>query len=328
MANSVLFKSVNQRTLVMGFSTVLFGTAAATVVGNEEFLPAFLCVLFALFFQMAFNLRHRYHDFIYGFGESVNDELEQNNSSNIPTRVVLREGSTASFIVALTIGLGILSFAGWWVLVLGLLLGLLAWINYLGSHQLTRTPFGLLVTFLLFGPVGVIGTMMVQIMSGFNNGSVSIHHITLYEVLPSFFFGVIAGLMAVNCHLAFSAETVENDTLNGKKTFTVKYGEIGAEMLYILDGILILTLFIVMQLIGELAHRWFVLIVPIIVSLSYFVIWKKVHGKIGLKGYRLLENYTLGAMLVTAIWVLLFYVIFGVPDKSDVLYFGYHFALI
>lgn len=321
MATPIFIKEINLSTLAMSTSTVAFGSAAAMVTGNEEVLPGILCLLFAWFFQIAFNLRHRYYELVFHYGEHENDAEIVRNATNVPSRFVLKEGSVAAFIFAITIGLGIISFAGWWTIPYGAILFGLAWLNYVAPQQLSRTPFGIIVTFLLFGPVGVFGSTFVQIASGFNNGSMAIHTLSWFDIGPAFYFGLASGFMAVNCHLAFTGSTAESDRQNGKRTFTVMLGNVGAEVVYILNGFLMLLCFIVMQYFGHIHYRWFVITIPAIIALLYFFFWNTIHKNKDGKGFRFLINYSLIAMLIVSVSTFIFYLVFGVPDSSMMEYF-------
>lgn len=321
MAKPIFIKEINLSTLAMSTSTIAFGSAAALVTGSQEILPGILCLLFAWFFQIAFNLRHRYHELVYHYGENENDSEAVNSADIVPTRFVLKEGSVAACIFALTIGLGIISFAGWWTVLYGLVLFGLAWLNYVAPNQLSRTPFGIVVTFLLFGPVGVVGSTFVQIASGFNNGSMPIHTINWHDLGPAIYLGLASGFMAINCHLAFTASSAALDKANGKRTFSVIAGPVGAEVTYIANGFLMLLCFIVMQIFGHLTYRWFALVVPTIVSVFYFFLWNSIHKNPDKKGFNILIKYSLLAMLIVAVATFIFYLIFGAPDISMLEYF-------
>lgn len=226
----VLSKSINPESLLIGVSTVLAGSAAAGLHGNLEILPAILCMLFAVFAQMASNLAHRYMDECTNSGENIDDKISGVSESGIPTKIILKEGFISVMLITIMIGCAIATMTGWWAFVLGLIIFLIGWVTNAGP-MLVRTPWSLLSTFLLFGPIGVIGTSLVQ----------SLHEATdplgWYDLSPAIYIGCVMGFMTANCHIVYNFASYHADRRNSKRTFSIAFGRKAARILFIINGL-------------------------------------------------------------------------------------------
>ena len=238
---NVITKSINAESLLMGMATVFAGTAAAGLHGNLEVLPAILCLLFAIFSQGASNLAHRYMDECTNSGENIDDDISGTGESGFPTRVILKEGFISLTLLAMMIGCSLATMTGWWAFALGILIFIIGWFTNAGP-MLVRTPWSLVSTFLLFGPIGVMGTSLVQ----------SLHEATdplgWYDLSPAIYLSGVMGLMAVNCHITYNFATYHNDIRNDKKTFSIVFGRKAARILFIANGLLWLGLMLAMCL--------------------------------------------------------------------------------
>lgn len=229
-ANEVLYRASNPHTLYIGLSSVFAGTAAAAVHGNLEVLPAVLCVIFVIFGQLASNLCHRYFDDKYEFGENMSDGLYADGERKTTMRVI-HEGMMAATIMAAMAGLSIMTMAGWWTLIVALLLVMVLVICNIGPRPISRTPAYLIATFFIFGPIGVIGTSLVQSQHSTDN------MLNWFDIAPAVWMSVVIGLMAVNEHLLFNYRSYLDDRRNKRCTFTVRFGRKANRRMFFINGI-------------------------------------------------------------------------------------------
>lgn len=216
-AYEILKKAAAPKTLLMGISSVISGTAAAASHGNIEILVAILCLMFVIFGQIAANYTHRYCDDKYHFGENRVEGFYDEKMTQ-PVSWLIKEGIKAFSILAAMAGFAILAICGWWTLCIAALLGIIIVTVNLGRHPFTRRPVYLLASFLIFGPIGVIGTELTQ---SWLSTDVLLNK---WDIAPAIVMSIIMGCMAVNVHLIFGMVSRKKDIQIGKRTFAVKYG--------------------------------------------------------------------------------------------------------
>lgn len=194
----VILKAAAPKTLWLGISSVIGGCAAAAVHGSFELLPAVLCLLFAILAQATGNVMYYYHDVSHP--EAKGNPLYANISANLPASlpVVLKEAVKVLGIMTATLGCAIFSLSGLWTLIIGAIILFVIVAHNTSSNSLCNTVFYPLITFLLFGPVGVIGTTLVQTHIN------SEYLLSSWDLYPALTMSVIVGLMAFNSHLYFS----------------------------------------------------------------------------------------------------------------------------
>jgi 1,4-dihydroxy-2-naphthoate octaprenyltransferase len=129
----------------------------------------------------------------------------------------VRAGIVVMAVVALALGLALVAYRGWPVLVIGVV-SLLAALAYMGGPvPIAYTPLGELTVFLFFGLVAVIGTDWVLTASV---GPVSM----LAAVAMG---GLAAAALAVNNH-----RDIAHDRSTGRNTFAVCYGERSSQRMF------------------------------------------------------------------------------------------------
>ena len=180
----------------MGIGVTLSGTGCALLHGNVEPLIAVLCVLFALFTQMAGNVLYHY------FQQKNYLELKKKNEMLPPVNVdmtmqpLLPNIAQMLAIFAAMCGLAIVGMSYWWAIGVGLVVFALSYLSVTCVKFLADTPLHLILTFLLFGPVAVISTSLVQTASG-AEGNI----LNWFDMAPSVYMCMIAGLMCMDVDL-------------------------------------------------------------------------------------------------------------------------------
>lgn len=253
----LILKASAPRTLWLGVASVIAGTAAAEAHGNLEILPAIICLIFALSAQATSNILHRYYDEKHGYGENRSDKLVCDDIDS-PVDSILKEGVKVFGIVTATAGLAIFSMAGWWTFLFAIAIVLISFINNAGKHPFCRTPFYPLSTFLLFGPVGVIGTELVQSQRSAGN------IISWWDLSPAVLGCVVIGLMAMNSHVIYGAFHRRTNIESRRTTFYGRYGRRGAIALLLISTAVYTAIGFAAPYILELYPAWCYFPVPMI----------------------------------------------------------------
>lgn len=224
------------RSLLLSAGTVMAGTAAAVVRGNMEVLAASVCLLFALTMQLGCNLYHNYE--MLQRAESVRRHGETVSEERGPlARRVLREGSFACLVISLMLGLTIMTMSAdfLWTILVGVAVYGLVYLMTRGP-QVYRSPWSLLITFLLFGPIGVMSTGFLQFQ---HEAARSLWN--SYDSYPCVFLGIAMGFLACSHHLVQSYFSYQIDDSRKQKGCVGWFGKRGVRVLVGLMGVISLA---------------------------------------------------------------------------------------
>lgn len=205
------------RTLPAAVAPVLVGTGAAAQVNGAHLGRALLAAGVALALQVGVNFANDYSDGVRGTDANRVGPLRLTASGAAPPGRV-RAAAFASFAAAAVLGLALVALSGhWWLLAVGAAAIAAAW-YYTGGRQ----PYGYLGlgevgVFLFFGLVAVLGTTYTQA-----------DRVTWPAVAGAIGVGLVAcALLTVN-----NIRDVPGDSLAGKRTLAVRFGERRARQAY------------------------------------------------------------------------------------------------
>lgn len=245
---NLLFKTINPVSLLIGVSSVLAGTAAATGFGHPNVLTAIFCLVFAVAGQMAAAFTGRYLDEKRHLGRNEAECLEKYSPE--PLIGVLKEGINAFTLLAATAGVYLLATSGWWTIVVAIMLAMLVYAVNVGSNPLVRSPFYLLVTFLIYGPIAVFGTAFTQESV---NSSI---FMCIYNDGAEFMLSGIMGLQAVSVHLICSLLDSNINKEFNRRTFLVRFGKKAAIVFYVINSVVITALMAFSPFVSPLTIEW------------------------------------------------------------------------
>lgn len=228
-AFQILIKAAGLRRLWLGIASVVAGTAAAAAHGNLQPFPALACLLFAIFAQCASNVMHRYYDAKNGYGENEENNIVYADDIDRPLTYILKEGIQVFSILTATAGLAVLSMAGWWTILFAAFIAIIVVISNTGPHPLCRSVFYPVATFLIFGPIAVVGTAFVQ------SQHEALALFSWWDLMPALTLGMITGMMAVNCHVIFGVFHRRNNVTSSRTTFFGRYGNAATGLLLVIS---------------------------------------------------------------------------------------------
>ena len=197
------------RTLPAAVTPVVVGSAVAYAEAAFAWLPALLCLVFALLIQIAANFANDYFD-----AKSGADNAERVG----PTRAVaaglispraMWRGTVATLAAAFLVGCGLIPFGGWWLIAVGILSILCALAYTGGPYPLGYHGWGDVFVILFFGLVAVVFTHYVQA------GQVS---------AAAGWLGLGCGLVIDNLLVVNNVRDEATDRAAGKRTVVVRFG--------------------------------------------------------------------------------------------------------
>lgn len=211
--------AIRPASLLVAISPVLVGaTLGFERTGGVDLVAALLVFGAALLMQVITNMQNDVGYTVRG-GEAGGTRigLPRATANGWLTVRHVRIGIVLAAVVAVALGLALVAYRGWPVLVIGVL-SLLAALAYMGGPlPIAYTPLGELTVFLFFGLVAVIGTDWV--LTG-SVGAVSMLAATAIG-------GLAAAALAVNNH-----RDIAHDRSTGRYTFAVCYGARASRGLY------------------------------------------------------------------------------------------------
>ncbi len=211
--------AVRPPSLLVAISPVLVGASLGFErTGALDLLALLLVFGAALLMQVITNMQNDVGYTVRG-GESSGTRtgLPRATANGWLSVRDVRAGIVVVAVVAVGLGLALVSYRGWPVLAIGTA-SLLAALAYMGGPRpIAYTPFGELTVFAFFGLVAVAGTDWVL------TGSVG-----LVSLLAAVAIGSLAAAaLAVNNH-----RDIAHDRLVGRRTFAVNFGERASRRLF------------------------------------------------------------------------------------------------
>lgn len=255
------------RTLPVSVAGVIAGTACAIAYHSFRPAPALICLLFAVLAQIASNFANEYFDYVNGLDRPGRDGFRRGvTEGDISPRAMLW-ATIGVIAMDCMIGLSLLCYGSWWLLLVGIAVALFAVGYSAGPYPLSHHGLGDLAVVIFFGIVPVTLTCYLQTgLWGWHSISIPI--------------SVAIGLMAANVLIVNNYRDAEDDKTVGKHTTVVLFGRdiMGAAYLY--SGLVAaaITAWAMWPMLGITA-----LIPTLVYAAAHIFIWSKMRRSRGKK---------------------------------------------
>lgn len=130
------------RTLPASASPVIAASAYAFYAGTFRWVPAVLCLLFALLAQVASNMANDYFDYVKGSDKAGRVGPRRAVASGDITPRAMLMGTFCVLGVACAVGLGLVFFAGWQLIPIGVIIAVFALAYTAGPYPLAYHGLG------------------------------------------------------------------------------------------------------------------------------------------------------------------------------------------
>lgn len=206
---AIWFEATRPRTLPAAVAPVLVGTALALRAGSVKWPAAAVCLGFALLVQIGTNFANDYYDARKGADTAERVGPRRAVASGLVSPETMRAAMVGVFASAFALGLTLLVYGGWPLLLVGVL-SIACGVAYTGGpYPLAYHGLGDVFVFIFFGLVAVGATAFVQ------TGTLD---------AASWLAGAGVGALATNILVANNYRDVETDAKAGKRTLLVKWG--------------------------------------------------------------------------------------------------------
>ena len=254
------------RTLPVSVAGVVAAGALAWHFGHFHWVPAMLCVVFALLAQIVSNFANEYYDFKRGTDKVGRVGPRRGvTEGDIKPRTLLIV-TYATLALACAVGLCLLFYGEWWLLPCGVVIALAALAYSTGPYPLSYHGLGEFTVFLFYGVVPVSLSFYV-IAGGFN----------VFAILAS----MAIGFMGVNVLIVNNYRDADDDRDAGKRTSVVIFGRTLAALAYLINGFCAICILTPLWMRLILLEKWLWLAAPIVYLLMHIATWLRLRRRTG-----------------------------------------------
>lgn len=285
------------RTLPVSMSGVIIAIGLAKWNHYFHWVPAVLCLLFALLAQIASNTANEYFDYLHGADKPGRVGPRRGVTEGDIKPNTLRNVTIGLLALAGAVGCGLIPYGGWWLLPVGIVIALAALAYSTGPYPLSYHGLGELTVFIFFGLIPVNLTYYVMSLR--------------YDPLV-ILFSIAIGLMGVNVLLVNNYRDVEDDREAGKRTSVVIFGRKPGALAYLINGYAGMGMLSALWVM--IAVRWgmgrslpvWTLIVPVIYLIMHTFTWYKLTRRDGAALNSLLGETARNMLIFTLLMTIIF----------------------
>ena len=215
-------EAMRLRTLPVSTAGVLAAWAIASGSAVFRWIPAVICLLFAVGAQIASNFANEYYDYRDGLDRPGRSGPRRGVTEGDITPAAMKRATYGVLAATSLLGLTLIIWGGWWLLAAGILIALGALAYSAGPWPLSRHCLGEVMVIIFFGIVPV--TLTSWLVSG--------------QWLPTAFpISVAIGLMAANVLIINNYRDADDDRAVGKHTLATWLGRKVVRALYLVFAI-------------------------------------------------------------------------------------------
>lgn len=257
-------EALRLRTLPVSVAGVLAGVAVGAAFAPVRWIPAVICLVFALLAQIVSNFANEYFDFKGGLDKKGREGFRRGvTEGDIRPDAMLR--ATVSLLAFdCLLGLSLVYWGGWWLLAVGVAIAVFALAYSTGPYPLSHHGLGDVAVVVFFGVVPVMLTAYLQTGSWWTaTPAASGRFVELWQMAFPVSLGI--GMLADNVLIVNNVRDIEDDREVGKHTTAVIFGRRAMTTVYgiFCFGGIALTFLPVMWLIGGyLKWIWLLLFIP------------------------------------------------------------------
>lgn len=255
-------KAIRPKTLAASASPVILGSAIAFSDNGFKWKAALLCLGVAVLAQISSNLVNDYYDFKNGMDKKERSGPERMVASGKISPKNILTAACIFLAGACLCGLGLLFFADWRIIFVGILIAVCVFFYSAGPFPLSHHALGDIAVFIFYGIIPVCFTYFVQ---------------TNMISLICLVYSVAIGLLSANILIVNNYRDVKEDRESGKITTIVLFGRKAGLITYLLNIIIASSITIIFD------FQWIKLPIFIGFALLCLITWFDLKRKNGSK---------------------------------------------
>jgi 1,4-dihydroxy-2-naphthoate octaprenyltransferase len=218
-------EAMRLRTLPVSIAGVIVGTACAIYLHSFSPIQAIICLLFAVIAQIASNFANEYYDFKNGLDKKGREGFRRGVTEGDISPKAMRNATYTLLAIDAILGCCLLLFGPWWLILVGIAIGLFAIAYSTGPWPLSHHGLGDIAVIIFFGFVPVTFTCYLQ------TGAWDWTEV----YIP---LSIAVGLMGANVLMVNNYRDIDDDRAVNKHTTAVLFGRRAIRAAYLLSGII------------------------------------------------------------------------------------------
>ena len=223
----IWLEAIRLRTLPVSLSGVLMAIGIAVWQNHFKWIPAILCIFFAIMAQVVSNLANEYYDYLRGTDKKGRVGPRRGVTEGDIKPKTLRNVTYITLAATCLVGCGLIPYGGWQMIPVGVAIAIFALAYSAGPYPLSYHGLGELTVFIFYGLVPVFFSYYV--IAG---------RIDAHAVLG----GITIGFMGVNVLLVNNYRDMEDDIEAGKRTAVVIFGRRLSAAAYLFNGFMAIAM--------------------------------------------------------------------------------------
>ena len=216
----IWLEAMRPKTLPAAFVPVALAGSLAFADGFFSWLPAVICLFFALLMQIGTNFANDYLDGIRGTDTKYRLGPRRAVATGLIDPGTMKQAAIATLAVGFFVGLSLIPLGGWWLLPIGILSVACAWLYTGGPYPLAYNGLGDVFVILFFGLVAVGCSYYVQ---------------TKTISFDALLLGCGCGALVNNLLVVNNYRDIEEDRAASKRTLVVLLGRPFARVQYLVS---------------------------------------------------------------------------------------------
>lgn len=285
------------RTLPVSIAGVLAGCAVAMAYGNLEWLPALICLVFAVLAQIVSNLANEYYDYKNGIDKKGREGFRRGVTEGDIKPASMKRFMYILMALDCLLGCTLIHWGGFWLIAVGIFIVIAAFAYSAGPWPLSHHGLGDELVVIFYGVIPVTLTAYVQ-CGDWTGGTMASVTGEMWKMALIASIGV--GLLGDNVLTVNNIRDVKDDRKVGKRTKAVIFGTGFMRIAYILCCMAGLTL------IWYAFHEvlpWWNIIGYIGIAIWYIPLILALYKHEGKKLNKILK-YTSQQLLTAVLWTI------------------------
>lgn len=223
-------EAMRLRTLPVSTAGVLAGSAVALAYGSFKWLPALICLVFALAAQTVSNFANEYFDYKNGLDKKGRQGFRRGVTEGDIRPEAMKRAMYGLMGAACLLGLTLTYWGGLWLIWVGVLIAVFAFAYSAGPWPLSHHGLGDEAVVVFYGIVPVTLTAYVQ-CGGWEGGQAAETLGSMWHMALTVSIGV--GLLGANVLTVNNIRDVYDDKAVGKHTKAVIFGAETMRFVYV-----------------------------------------------------------------------------------------------